>query len=192
MLEPEQWSPRPGRLSCFVFSADSWRVLLRPCEGPASASAGSMAPCRLAWNFALCLVPAVWHPPSTDLPQGDSQEGLFWEHRGRPGGAGGPGPCCLGARGTFGTRVGPGWPNGGSSLSCRGRLLSMWPGTAALMTSCGLDTFFWSCGWHFPRPPCAQVDPSLRGLCTGLGRGSLRRLPTLSTVFLRNFSGLSS
>lgn len=65
---------------------------------------------------------------------------------------------------------------GGRTLYCRGQVLTVWLGTAALMTSCYLDAFFWSCAPHSTRSPCAQADLTLRGLCRGLGRGSLGQI----------------
>lgn len=153
LLEPEQRSPRPGRLPCSVSSARSRRTLPRPWEGPASASAGSMALCWLTWNPALSSVPAIWCPPFADLPQGDSQEGLSWEHRRRPRGAEGPGPCRPGARGTFGTSAVLGVRREEGPCAAGDRVLTMWLGTAALMTSCYLDAFFWRRGWHSRGPP---------------------------------------
>lgn len=81
-LEIERRSLSPRRLSCLVFSADSWRIFLRLRGGPASASAGPWPCAGSPGTSLLC-------PPVTDLLHRDSREGILWEHRGRPGGAGG-------------------------------------------------------------------------------------------------------
>lgn len=186
-LEIERRSLSPRRLSCLVFSADSWRIFLRLRGGPASASAGPWPCAGSPGTSLLC-------PPVTDLLCRDSQEGLLWEHRGRPGGAGGPGPCCLGGRGSWHCRrVHQHYGGSGvrrDPLCCRGGLLTMWPGTAALGTSDYLDAAFLELWLAHSK---AHLCPSLRGLCTGLSWGRLRLLvPHTSTVFLRSFSGLCS
>ena len=70
-----------------------------------------------------------------------------------------------------------------------GSVPTLWPGTAALVISCRWDALFWSCGWHFPGPTCAQVHPSLRGLYTDLGRGRARAVysPQPAQCFLGPF-----
>lgn len=66
-----------------------------------------------------------------------------------------------------------GWPwvSEGRSLCCRGRVLTTWPRSAALMTSCYLDAFFWSCGWHFARPRLCPGRPVTQGALHGSWSG---------------------
>ena len=64
-LEIERRSLSPRRLSCLVFSADSWRIFLRLQGGPASASAGPWPCAGSPGTSLLC-------PPVTDLLCRDS------------------------------------------------------------------------------------------------------------------------
>ena len=50
-----------------------------------------------------------------------------------------------------------------------GKVLTTWPGVAALVMILHLDAFFSGAeGGHFPGSTCAQVYPFTQGLCVGL------------------------
>lgn len=158
-------------------------------------------PVLALWNFALTLAfPGSSCPLFTDLPQKDSQERLFWEHRGRPSRAGAQGTAVDfhksgRSRGAVPSLIhsalcSPGgfkrtaWATAGGPVG--GEVLTTWPGMDVLVTSCHLDAFVLE-----PRVGTFQGPPPPRythysGTLYGFYGGSSGSLfPTTSTVFHR-------